>query len=295
MTAECWRLLRTPPARGAWNMALDEAILESCARGDSPPVLRLYAWSLPCLSLGYAQSLGDVDWPRLEALGWDLVRRPTGGRAILHIDELTYAVIGSARHPLLAGSVLESYQRLARALLLALRSLGVPAEMSEESLAPEQAVHAVCFETPSAYEITVGGKKLIGSAQARRKDGVLQHGALPLGGDLTRIVQVLAFPDEAARRRAAERLLQRATTVEQVLGRPIPWEMVAEAFVDAFRQTFSLCFQPTEPTIAEKARAEELVRVRYANPNWSRQGAFDRQQRLTSAPLSAKFIARGDV
>lgn len=278
MTIESWRLIQTSPARGAWNMALDEAIWEACMRGDSPPVLRLYAWRPPCLSLGYAQPLGDVDQERLDALGWDLVRRPTGGGAILHTDELTYAVLGPARHPLLAGSVLESYRRLARALLMALRLLGLPAEMNEESLAPEQAVNPVCFEAPSAYEITVGGKKLIGSAQARRKDGVLQHGALPLGGDLTRIVQVLAFPDETARRRAAERLLQRATTVEQALGRSVPWETAAQAFVDAFRQTFSLCLKPSEPTVTEQARAEELVRIRYANPAWSRQGNSDRQQ-----------------
>lgn len=294
MTAECWRLIRTPPARGAWNMALDEAILESCARGDSLPVLRLYAWRLPCLSLGYAQSLRDVDRARLNTLGWDLVRRPTGGRAILHTDELTYAVIGPARHSLLAGSVLESYQRLARALLTALHSLGLPAEMNAESLPSEQSSNPVCFEAPSAYEITVAGKKLLGSAQARRKGGVLQHGALPLGGDLTRIVQVLAFPDETARQRAAERLLQRATTVEGALGRPVSWEMAAQAFVDAFRQTFSLCFYPDEPTIAEKARAEELVRIRYANPDWSRQGSPDRLLWSASPSLSVKSLSRGD-
>lgn len=278
MTTECWRLLQTPPARGAWNMALDEALLMSCLRGDSPPVLRLYAWNPPCLSLGYAQPFQDVDLARLNERGWDLVRRPTGGRAILHADELTYAVIGPARHPLLAGSVLESYRRLARALLAALRALGLPAEMNEESLAADRSANPVCFESPSAYEITVQGKKLIGSAQARRKDGVLQHGALPLAGDLTRIVQVLAFPDEAARQRAAERLLARATTVERVLGRPIPWEMAAQAFVNAFRQTFSICFEPSEPTIAEKARAEELVRIRYANPHWPGLGPLDRRR-----------------
>lgn len=289
MTAECWRLLQSPPARGAWNMALDEALLESCARGDSPPVLRLYAWNPPCLSLGYAQPLHDVDQTRLAALGWDLVRRPTGGRAILHADELTYAVIGPAQHPLLAGSVLESYQRLAHALLAALRFLGLPAEMNEESLAPEQAANPVCFEVPSTYEITVGGKKLIGSAQARRSGGVLQHGALPLEGDLTRIVQVLIFHEEAARQRAAERLLQRATTVERALGRPVSWEVAAQAFVDAFRQTFSLCFRHSEPTVNEKARAEELVRIRYANPDWSRQDTSGRQQRSENIPVSSEI------
>ncbi|HEX9617401.1 MAG TPA: hypothetical protein VGA03_08280, partial [Anaerolineales bacterium] len=110
-----WRLIHTPPAPGAWNMAVDEAILEAVGRGQADPTLRLYAWSPPCLSLGYAQPSSDVDLPQLHALGWDLVRRPTGGRAILHTDELTYAVIAPLSEPRLAGSVLESYQSLSQA------------------------------------------------------------------------------------------------------------------------------------------------------------------------------------
>ncbi len=283
--AERWRLLQTPPARGAWNMALDEAILTSCVQGDSPPVLRLYAWHPPCLSLGYAQPLSDVDLERLEQRGWDLVRRPTGGRAILHTDELTYAVIGPEHHALLSGSVLESYQRLARALLAALYWLGVPAEMNDAGPGPASTVRPICFETPSAYEITVGGKKLIGSAQARQQGGVLQHGTLPLRGDLMRIVQVLSFPDEIERQEAAARLLGRATTVEMVLGRPVSWETAAQAFLEGFAKTFSICFQPSEPTIMEQARAEELVRVRYANPTWARQPVLSEGVARSEKPI----------
>ncbi len=126
--------------------------------------------------------------------GWDLVRRPTGGRAILHTDELTYSVAGPQDEPRLAGSVLESYRVLAQALLYALQLLAIPAQAQEKpgtasTGSPNQ--NPVCFEVPSNYEITVGGKKLVGSAQARRKEGVLQHGSLPLYGDLTRIVQAL--------------------------------------------------------------------------------------------------------
>ncbi len=166
-----WRLLLHPtPARGAWNMAVDEAILEACGRGESLPSLRLYSWQPPCLSLGYAQPLSDVDLPRLQARGWDLVRRPTGGRAILHTDELTYAVIAPPHEPRVAGTVLECYNRLALALMMALRTLGLPVEVQAEAAIP--AAHnqnPVCFEIPSTYEITLRGKKLVGSAQSRRK------------------------------------------------------------------------------------------------------------------------------
>src|SRR3990172_6727318 len=112
-----WRLLVTPAVRGAWNMAADEAILESVGRRVSLPALRLYAWEPACLSLGYAQPLADVDVPGLQTNGWDVVRRLTGGRAVLHTDEITYSVIAPLDEPRVVGTVLEAYSRLAAALV----------------------------------------------------------------------------------------------------------------------------------------------------------------------------------
>ena len=265
-----WRLLTTPPARGSWNMAVDEAILESTTRGDVPPTLRLFAWQPACLSLGYAQSAADVDRERLAQRGWDLVRRPTGGKAILHTDELTYSVTGPQTEPRLAGSVLESYRRLSTALLKALHLLGIPAQSQAEVLHSEaESKGPVCFEVPSNYEITVGGKKLIGSAQARRHEGVLQHGTLPLFGDLTRITAVLAFADETGRSLTAERLARRATTAEIVLGYPLDWHTAAHAFATAFEQTLELALTPAGLTRTELERAEELEQEKYGNPSWT--------------------------
>ncbi len=265
-----WRLLFTPPARGAWNMAVDEAMLESIGRGDSLPTLRLYAWSPACLSLGVAQPYADVDSARLHARGWDVVRRITGGRAILHTDELTYSVVGPAEEPILAGSVLESYNRLARALLKAVQDLDLPVEMKEGKAEENGTSNPVCFEVPSTYEITAeGGKKLIGSAQARRKDGVLQHGSLPLTGDLARITQALAFADESAREDAAKRLLSRAATAESALGRALDWETAARSLVRAFEAELGIRFKRGELSQKEVSRAEELVREKYAHPSWT--------------------------
>lgn len=293
-------------------MAVDEAILDGVRSGVSPATLRLYAWNPPCFSLGYAQSAADVDQAFLERVGWHLVRRPTGGRAILHTDELTYSVIGPPEDPRLAGSVLESYHCLSQALLLALHILGIPAEAHERL--PENPIRStssrlpfsqphnpltanpVCFEVPSNYEITVGGKKLVGSAQARRRNGVLQHGSLPLVGDLTRIVQALALPGEAptlpgeaptlpgdaptlpgeapklsggTRREAAERLLERATTVEMVSGKMIPWEKAAQAFIQAFEETLNLQLVPGALSEFELQRAETLRAEKYGHPSWN--------------------------
>jgi lipoate-protein ligase A len=250
-------------------MAVDEAILEQIGRGEAPPTLRLYVWDPACLSLGHAQPFSDVDTARLHDRGWDVVRRLTGGRAILHTDELTYSVTGSAEEPVLAGGVLESYNRLAQALLVALHRLGLPVEIKEGKTGDPAIPNPVCFEVPSTYEITAGGRKLIGSAQARKREGVLQHGSLPLTGDLTRICQALVFEDENKRQGAASRLLSRATTVETALGRTVRWEEAAEAFIEGFQTQLGICFEREELSPAEVSRAEELVKQKYAHPSWT--------------------------
>lgn len=266
---DTWRLLITPPARGAWNMALDEAILEHIGRGESGPTLRLYAWDPPCLSLGHAQPIADADTKRLQERGWEVVRRATGGRAILHTDEITYSVIAPHDEPRIAGTVLESYNRLAQALLLAVQELELPVEMQEGKSDGSATPNPVCFEVPSTYEITVNGKKLIGSAQARKKEGVLQHGSLPLTGDLTRICQVLVFENEPARADAARRLLERATTVESALGRKVSWETAAQAFIHAFETQLGLSLKKGELSGSESTRTEQLVKEKYAHPSWT--------------------------
>jgi lipoate-protein ligase A len=211
-----------------------------------------------------------VDVERLKSHGWEVVRRVTGGRAILHTDELTYSVTGSAEEPVLSSGVLESYNRLAQALLHAVQSLSVPVEMKEhEDGHTQQNLNPVCFEVPSTYEITVDGKKLIGSAQARKKEGVLQHGSLPLTGDLTRICDALIFENEAARETAKERLLTRATTVESVLGVGTDWETAAQAFVRGFEAELGIQFERGKLSKSESQRAEELVKEKYAHPSWT--------------------------
>lgn len=252
-------------------MAVDESILESVLERRSPPTLRLYAWDPACLSLGFSQPITDVDRSSIVSRGWGLVRRPTGGRAILHIDELTYSVCGLLEEPALQGTLLDSYFKISRALQSALQDLGLETSADEKYNLPA-GTHpkgAVCFEVPSNYEITAGGKKLIGSAQARRKDGLLQHGALPLVGDLSRITQVLAFPDEQSRLVAAERVRHRAATVESLTGLQIQWMDAATAFEKAFSNTLGICFERGDLTDIEKNRAQDLVAEKYANPAWT--------------------------
>jgi lipoate-protein ligase A len=274
MNADHWRLILSPPLPGAGNMALDESLLESVAARQQPPTLRFYQWDPACLSLGHAQPIEDADRDRLRALGWHIVRRTTGGRAILHTDELTYSATAPIGHPLLAGGVLPSYRRISRGLMAGLRLLGIDADTAPEQSATEaDRSNPVCFEAPSAYEITAGGRKLIGSAQLRRVAGVLQHGSLPLCGDLGRICEVLSYREEAARAAGADRVRARATTLEQLLGRQVTWDQAAESIAAGFQEALGLQWTIAEPSDEEQTRALTLRSERFAADEWTLRGS----------------------
>jgi len=266
-----WRLIITSPAEGGWNMALDEALQISIGRHEEKPALRLFSWAPPCVSLGYAQPISDIDLNALNTYGYGIVRRPTGGRAVLHIDELTYSVIAPDEEPRVQGSIIESYRRLSGALLHALHLLGINARADSEYALPQDAQKKapVCFEVPSNYEIVVGEKKIIGSAQARRHRAVLQHGSLPLYGDITRIVDVMTFPDEENREKVRARLQEHAVNVSAVLNRVISWQTAANAFAQAFSEVLNIQFIACQPTEEELIQAELLHKEKYGTKTWN--------------------------
>jgi lipoate-protein ligase A len=279
-----WRLVCSPFAPGADNMAIDEAILLAVAAGAAPPTLRFYGWAPPCLSLGYAQPAAEVDHEALARHGWHLVRRPTGGRAILHTDELTYSIIAPMDEPRVRGGVVESYQHLSAGLLRGLAQLGLPARADRtyappaaanggESEVAGQALGPVCFEVPSNYEITVGEgparRKLLGSAQVRKQGVVLQHGTLPLGGDLGRICDALAFAGEAERERVRQRVYQRAATASDVAGREVSWAEATAALTLGMAEALSLSLNPAALTPAEAADAGRLAAEKYGTDSWN--------------------------
>ncbi len=260
-----WRLLNTGYRDGATNMAVDEAILRGVAEGSSPPTLRFFAWQPACLSLGQAQPAGDVDFEACRALGVDVVRRPTGGRAILHVDELTYSVAARADEPRVQGGIVESYRRLSEGLLAGLLHIGVPVRQVERPDSHDRDQGPVCFEVPSNYEIVVDGHKLIGSAQVRRNGAMLQHGSLPLVGDIARICDVLAARPDRDRVRA------RAITVERTIGRAVAFDAAARSMAEGFASALNLCLEPGDLTDPERAWAEELRREKYAADHWTRR------------------------
>jgi len=265
-----WRLLNTGFHDGAINMAIDEAIMLAVAEKRSPPTLRFYGWEPPCVSVGYAQSLqSEIDLDACLRKGYTWVRRPTGGRAVLHIDELTYSVTASQAEPRMAGDILTSYRRLSLGLVVGLCELGCDVvQAGQQPSAKEDDESAACFDVPSHYEVTaLGGRKLVGSAQVRRWGVVLQHGALPLRGDVSRLADVLALL-ESDRERLRRKLRSRAIALDEALDRDAALDEVAAALAEGFAQALNLELVPMALSTYERGQVDRL-QARYAGDEWT--------------------------
>jgi lipoate-protein ligase A len=209
--------------------------------------------------LGKRQPLDGVELARCAADGVDVVRRATGGLAILHTEELTYSIAVLPDDPRAAGPILDAYRQLSAGLVEGLCALGVAAEMNPVSPLGTHNASAACFEVPSAYEITAGGQKLMGSAQARPAGHVLQHGSLPLRGDIGRVATYLWFASEDEREALRAHLRARATTLASVLGRAVSFAEASAALCASFARTLNLELESGELTAAERSAAATRV------------------------------------
>jgi len=258
-----WRLLLDPPEAGAWNMAVDEVLLDGVAAGSAPPTLRFYQWAPPCLSLGYFQAFDVVDVAGCRSLGVDIVRRPTGGRAILHDRELTYSVALPLRLLGENGGVLPSYHRLSLALERGLNRLGVPVVLAPETAVQPAADHGpVCFDRPSAHEILFDGRKLVGSAQVRRATAILQHGSILIEPRIDRLVACLRLLEGPTGR------IEDGVAGLAEVGDFEP-ARIASALADAFAEEFGAPLVLAELRPDERQVAEALVASKYQAVAWT--------------------------
>ena len=278
MTLPRFRLLVTEPLDGAANMALDEALLLSRLRHGSPPTLRFFAWAPPTISLGYGQRLdGRIDLESARAMGLGLVRRATGGSAILHEGpdlEITYSVAAAAGDFDGSADLLQTYRWIGEGLLAGLRALGAPVEMVPAKPSDPAAMPAFCFARTGSFELEVDGRKLVGSAQRRQGAAFLQHGAIMLGAEPGRLRRV--FP-------GGRDPLAGMTTLEAVLGRRPSFDETAEALAEGFRMAHGLTLEPGGLSSGEAALAGMLEREKYATDDWTRAGRAPRP--LTLIPL----------
>lgn len=258
-------------------MAIDEAVLIHVANKQVLPTIRFYAWERPTLSMGYFQRFTrDVDEAALQVRNFDVVRRMTGGRAVLHDRELTYSVIVPGDHEWAQVSVTESYRHLSYGLRDGFRNLGVEAEIV--SLADEKerdkyssVGSAACFDSPSWYELVVGGKKIAGSAQVRAHGGLLQHGSLLLDLDIDDLFSVLKFGNERFKQRAREEFADRAVSVKQLTQRDVSFSEAAAAFAKGFQTGLALELVPAELLSEESEMARQLAKEKYQTEAWMKR------------------------
>jgi len=272
-----WRMIFSGASDGFFNMALDEALLISCQQGASTPVLRLYQWNPPAVSLGYFQSTKRaVDLRKCRERGVDVVRRITGGRAVLHQDEITYSVCASTSDsPELGENVQDTYRKLSRALLEFLRVLGIQGEWvrpsAETRLTSVSAGFSVpCFLSSSRYELTADGRKLMGSAQRRfslRSGQRMKESSIPLGKGQCQLAELL--PDEGSTDQLQRELSEKSTHLDALLGRKVSPEEMTRAFRKGFEKTWGCRMETSTVRENELQMARRLARDKYGSDQWN--------------------------
>lgn len=270
-----WYFIDSGPCAPSYNMALDEALLDWHSEGLIPPVIRFYEWNPATLSIGYFQSVEkEIDMEAVRRLGLGFVRRPTGGRGVLHEHELTYSVIVSEDYPDMPATVTEAYRVISEGLLKGFQSLGLEAYFSipntpDKLQALKNPKTAVCFDTPSWYELVVEGKKVAGSAQTRQKGVILQHGAILLDLDDEKLVQTFKFSTDEAREKVKKSINQKAVAINKLLQKPIPIDICKVAFRDGFSEALNVELVPFSLNEKQIEYVKTLEKQRYANDEWN--------------------------
>ncbi len=276
---QTWRFIKSGAMDPAWNMAIDEAIMNAVSEGKAPPTLRFYGWQPPTLSIGYFQKAADeIDLEKVEARGIGFVRRPTGGRAVLHDQELTYSMILSESYPDMPKSVTESYRILSNGLLHGFRRLGLQADMVNLADEAEKAKYAsagsaACFDSPSWYELVVEGRKVAGSAQMRQRGVILQHGSILLDMDVDLLFDLLYYPNERLRERLKKSFRDKAVAINDIKRAleqpPVTLAETEAAFEQGIPEGLGIKLELGDLSDWEQAEAKRLVEEKYGNREWN--------------------------
>jgi lipoyl(octanoyl) transferase len=263
-------------------MATDEQLVRSVAVGDSPPTVRLFGWEPTAISFGYAQKIArEVDVAKTEERGIDIVRRPTGGRAVLHWNELTYSVICPSDHSELGGNISEVYRAISQCLVNGLTQLGIDAQL-EPGKAPVppprgKDVTSPCFSSTSQYEITLEGRKLVGSAQRRMGNIVLQHGSLLIGPEHKQVVDLMPPGRERLKKAYGDQLDSHTISLREA-GHQHSFTDLAVGIRSGFTQSLQTELTDIPLSNQEQTGISELISEKYGTPDWNQ---LDRSAEVT--------------
>lgn len=221
-----WRLISSPGLTGPTNMELDLKLFHDFERGRIPSTLRIYSWQPRCISLGYSQKIEEeIDTKKAASLGYDVVRRPTGGGIVFHNEvEVTYSLVTELDNPALPKGLVPSYKKISAAVVKAMLHLGVKVEISQAGAGHKASNKGLCFSYPAEYEIVFSGKKIVGSAQKRGQRTLLQQGSIFIKQPEENVFKVLKKPFAG----------HNAVSVEEVLGRSVSFNLMKEALVAGF-------------------------------------------------------------
>jgi lipoyl(octanoyl) transferase len=275
MDKEVWRFIDSGNCSPSFNMALDEALLDWHSEGKIPPVIRFYGWKPATLSIGYFQKVDkEIDLEAVKAHGLGFVRRPTGGRGVLHEHELTYSVIVSEDHPEMPKTVTEAYRVISEGILKGFHQLGLEAyfavpKTDEERSALKDPRSAVCFDAPSWYELVVEGRKVAGSAQTRQKGVILQHGSILLDLDEDKLFSLFKYPNERVKERMKSSFKNKAVAINEISSRRISLEEAKEAFYKGFADGLNIELESYQLTEEELAYVNKIAKDRYENDEWN--------------------------
>jgi len=277
-----WRLIKDSYHSGFMNMAIDEAIMIAHREGLVPPTIRFYQWSPPAVSLGYFQDLEkEINIDTCQGMGIDIIRRPTGGKAVLHDKELTYSFIIREDHPLVNDSILETYKKISGGIIRGLSYLGIKAVLvplreklnnalssnENKSEIHHSDIKSICFSVPSQYEVQVEGKKIVGSAQVRKKEIVLQHGSLLIELEKDKLFSVFNFP--SAQIREKNKIRFKATSLEEILKKKINFSELSEILSRGFEEEFEIKLTEGKLTEKEEKISKDLLENKYSTYEWN--------------------------
>ncbi|MCM2531683.1 lipoate--protein ligase family protein [Neobacillus pocheonensis] len=275
MNKEVWRFIDSGNGSPSFNMALDEALLEWHSEGKIPPVIRFYGWDPATLSVGYFQKVEkEIDMDAVKAYQLGFVRRPTGGRGVLHEHELTYSVIVSEDHPEMPKSVTEAYRVISEGILKGFQHLGLETyfavpKTDEEREALKNPRSSVCFDAPSWYELVVEGRKVAGSAQTRQKGVILQHGSILLDLDEDKLFSLFKYSNERVKERMKKAFKSKAVAINAISPRRITIEEAKEAFYKGFAEGLNIDLEPYQLTDEELAYVQKIAKERYESDEWN--------------------------
>lgn len=273
---ETWYLLDTDYNDAAINMAIDEALLIWNSEGKTRPVIRFYGWSKPSLSLGHFQCAEKtIDFSGVEKHRCDVVRRLTGGSAVLHDDEITYSITVPENHPKIPATVNEAYYVLSQGILKGYEYLGIEAQFAipEKELRKERT--AVCFEKPAIYEMIVDGKKISGNAQTRKNGVLLQHGSIPLRFNLDMLFDLFQFSTEERRIKQRNKFAEKAVSIYDVTKQEFTYEQLRDAFTEGFAQSLQIKLETLVLSDDDWKFIHELANSKYRTDEWNR---YERKQ-----------------